>query len=304
MSDSKQILVFGATGQQGGSVTAALLKAGWRVRALVRDPASKKSVALRDAGAEIVVGTFADTASMRRAMQGVHGVFSVQPSSPSGTVTDEEEERYGKVIADLSVERGVQHLVYTSTSAVGDGPTGMGHFESKAHIEKHIRTLPITATIVRPATFMELLTMPGFGLNENRFNFFIRPAQSMQLIAIADIGKFVAAVFTDPARFGGNTFDIASDAVTGHDLAALFSEAAGRAITYSRFSDEVLAAAPFLKRLTELASKGRLTGQADLDALREINTELQSFRSWLAGSGRAAFTEALGTASAWEYADA
>ena len=37
MSNSTQpILVFGATGQQGGSVAQALLKAGWPVRALVR----------------------------------------------------------------------------------------------------------------------------------------------------------------------------------------------------------------------------------------------------------------------------
>jgi uncharacterized protein YbjT (DUF2867 family) len=36
------ILVFGATGQQGGSVATSLLKAGWSVRAFVRDPASPK----------------------------------------------------------------------------------------------------------------------------------------------------------------------------------------------------------------------------------------------------------------------
>jgi len=67
MSDSKQpILVFGATGQQGGSVAGALLKAGWPVRALVRDPSSPKSVALRDAGVELVQGTFADAAAIRR----------------------------------------------------------------------------------------------------------------------------------------------------------------------------------------------------------------------------------------------
>jgi uncharacterized protein YbjT (DUF2867 family) len=304
MSDNKQVLVFGATGQQGGSVAAALLKAGWGVRALVRDPAPDKSVALRNAGAEIVSGTFTDTNSMRRAMNGVHGVFSIQPSSPGGTITDEEEERYGKVIADLAVESGVQHLVYTSTVVIGEGPTGMPHLDSKAHIEEHIRTLPITSTIVRPATFMELLTMTGFGLNEDRFNFFMRPEQSMQLIAVADIGKLVAAVFADPVRFGGKTFDIASDAVTGHDLEALFTEAAGHSISYRRFSEEVLAANPFLGKLTKLADKGRLTGKADLDALREINPELQSFRSWLAGDGRAAFTEALGTAGAWDYADA
>ena len=305
MSDSKHpILVFGATGQQGGSVTAALLKAGWPVRALVRDPASPKSAALRDAGAEFVQGTFADADVIRAAMKGVHGVFSVQPSSPGGTVSDEDEVRFGIAIADLAVESGVEHLVYTSSGAVGDKPTGMGHFDSKARIEAHIRTLPITATIVRPATFMEMLVMPGFGLDEGRFSFFAKPDQSMQLLAVEDIGKFVAAIFADSARYGGETFEIASDTVTGHDLEALFTEAAGRPIAYARFPDEVLAANPFLSKLTALLDEGPLAGHADLDALREINPEMQSFRSWLTGNGRKAFKQALGTAGAWEYGNA
>lgn len=305
MSDSKQpILVFGATGQQGGSVAAALLKAGWPVRALVRDFASPKSVALRDAGIKLVQGTFADANVIRAAMKGAYGVFSVQPSSPSGTMSDEDEVRFGIAIADLAVESGIKHLVYTSGGAVGDEPTGMGHFDSKARIEAHIRTLPITATVVRPATFMEMLVMPGFGLDEGRFTFFAKPDQSMQLLAVEDIGKFVAAIFADPARFGGEAFEIASDAVTGRDLEALLTEAAGRPITYARFSDEVLTANPFLGKLTALLDEGLLAGHADLGALREINPEMQSFRSWLAGSGRKAFEQALGTAGGWEYSQA
>lgn len=305
MSDSKQpILVFGATGQQGGSVATALLKTGWPVRALVRDPASPKSAALRDAGVELVQGTFADADGIRAAMKGVHGVFSVQPSSPGGEVSDEDEVRYGIAIADLAVKGGVAHLVYTSGGAVGDEATGTGHFDSKARIEAHIRTLPITATIVRPVAFMEMLVMPGFGLDEGRFSFFAKPDQSMQLLAVADIGKFVAAIFADPARFGGETFEIASDTVTGRDLEALFTEAAGRPIAYARFPDEVLTANPFLGKLTALLDEGPLAGHADLDALRGINPEMQSFRSWLAGSGRKAFEQALGTAGTWEYGNA
>src|SRR3954470_20306927 len=134
MSDNKRlILVFGATGQQGGSVADALLKAGWSVRALVRDLASKKSTALRDAGVETVQGDFSDSASLRAAMEGVYGVFSVQPSSPGGTVTDDDEIRFGIAIADLAQACGVAHLVYSSVASVEAG-VGLGHFESKLRI--------------------------------------------------------------------------------------------------------------------------------------------------------------------------
>jgi uncharacterized protein YbjT (DUF2867 family) len=169
MSDNqKPILVFGATGQQGGSVAAALLRAGWPVRAFVRDPASPNSLALRNAGAELVEGRLEDAATIRSAMDGAYGVFSVQPSSPSGTVSDAEEERFGIAIADLAVESGVRHLVYTSVIHRGDAPTGLGHFDSKIRIEAYLRALPLTFTVVRPGSFMEMLAMPGFGLDAAR----------------------------------------------------------------------------------------------------------------------------------------
>lgn len=301
MNNRPLILVFGATGQQGGSVAAALIKAGWPVRVMVRNSLSDASLRLRAAGAEVVEGTFDDTEAMRAAMQGAYGVFSVQPSSPGGAVTDEEEVRYGNTIAALAVECGIQHLVYSSGSAVGDQPTGVAHYETKAAIERYIGTLPINATIIRPAAFMELLVMPGFGLDQKRFTFFIQRDKPMQVLAVEDIGKIVTAIFADPQRFTGKTFEIASDVVTGEQLEAYFSAAAGQAIPYSRFSDEFLAANPFMQKLTALVDDGRLAGNADLALMREINPELQSFHAWLAGNGRGAFEQALGNAGRWAF---
>jgi hypothetical protein len=102
-------------------------------------------------------------------------------------------------------------------------------------------------------------------------------------------------------RFDGSTFQVASDAVTGRELEALFTQAARQPIAFSRFSGEVLAASPFIAKLTKLADERRLSGQADLEALRLLNPELMSFRSWLAGSGRKLFEEALGTTGIWRY---
>lgn len=307
LGDAGPVLVFGATGQQGGAVARALLAAGRPVRAFVRDPGSAGAVALRRAGAELVRGDLSDTSSLRVAMAGVHGVFSVQPSSPDPRygVSDEEEVRYGIRIADLAAGQGVRHLVYSSVDALGRGPTGMGHFDSKARIEAHVRALPIAATVVRPAAFMEMLLMPGFGLDTGRFNFFMRPEQPMQLLAIRDLGTIVAEVFADPARFAGATFGVASDAVTGDDLAAAFTEAAGRPIAYARFADDVLAANPLLAGLTALLDDGPLAGSADLEALRALHPGLMSLRDWLAlDATREAFHAALGAPGAWRYRQA
>lgn len=290
MSDNRlPILVFGATGQQGESVVKALLKAGWPVRALVRDVAGAKSIALREAGAELVQGSFADIDGMRTAMQGTYGVFSVLP----GTLTEEEEVRLGCIIADLATEIGVAHFVYSSGASVGEKPTGVPRFDAKGRVEAHIRCLPMTATIVRPMIFMEMLPKAAFGLNQGKFNFFLRPQQSMQLIAVEDIGKFVAAVFANQSRFGGETLRIASDLVTGNDLAAILSEAANRPIAYARFTAAALAANPSFAQMSASIDDGPLSKHADLNLMREINPEILTFRAWLNEKGRDALQTAL-----------
>ncbi|UWU15998.1 NmrA/HSCARG family protein [Rhizobium sullae] len=293
-NDIRPILVFGASGRQGGSVAKALLKAGWPVRALVLDPLKPASIALRDAGVELVPGSFEDTDVIRAAVKDTHGVFSVLPAN----LAAEEEVRYGTSIADLAAERGVAHLVYSSGASVGDKLTGVARFDAKPRIEAHIRKLPITATIVRPMIFMEMLVRPGFGLDEGRLLSLIRPDHSIQLTAVDDIGKFIAAMFADKPRFGGVTLKIASDMVTGLELEAAFTEVAGRPIAYARLPDDVFAANADLAHMAKSLEDGPLAERVDLNAMREINPEILSFRTWLAGSGRQALVHALGTSAA------
>src|ERR1035438_6437787 len=82
---TKTILVTGATGQQGGAVARQLLKQpSFAVRALTRDPAKPAARVLAQAGAELVQGDLDDPASVKRAMEGAGGVFSVQNFMETG----------------------------------------------------------------------------------------------------------------------------------------------------------------------------------------------------------------------------
>ncbi|RYE89243.1 MAG: NmrA/HSCARG family protein [Myxococcales bacterium] len=280
MPENKTILVLGATGQQGGATARALRREGWAVRALVRDPASPKARALE--GVELVRGDYRDAASLAAAVRGVHGVFSVQPSSPSSgqSLTDEDETRFGIAIADAAAQAGVAHLVYTSMASLEPG-TNVGHFESKWRIEEHIRQSGQPATIVRPTTFMELLLEPWFGLEQGRFFFFSAPERPIQLIAVDDIGRLVARVFADPARHLGQTLELAGDELTGPAIAAAFSRARGTPITHARFPAEMLAASPMLRQITAYVDRGGLAGQADIPALRQLVPDLLTLEAWL-----------------------
>lgn len=292
---TKTVLVFGATGQQGGSVAHALLSGDWHVKAFVRNPDSDNARKLLAAGAELVKGEFDDLPSIHHAVAGAYGVFSVQPSSGQGAaygVTDDDEIRFGKTVADIACAAGVQHFIYSSTNAAGSTRTGMGHFDSKSEIENHIRTLGMNFTIIRPAGFMEILALPGLGLDQGYLSFLMRADQAMQSIAVEDIGKIVAQLFAEPDRYRSRTIEIAGDAATGDELAEKFGAALGRPIVYQRFPDSLLAENAFLGTLAALVDSGRLTGNVDLAAFRQEFPFLSTFDDWLKGRGRDALLAA------------
>lgn len=81
MSSNKPLLVvFGATGNQGGSVITnflSLTPSPYALRAVTRDPYSTKAVSLASKGVEVVAGDFNDPRSLDAALSGATIVFSV-----------------------------------------------------------------------------------------------------------------------------------------------------------------------------------------------------------------------------------
>jgi nucleoside-diphosphate-sugar epimerase len=73
MAQQKLAFITGATGGVGGEVAAALLRHGWRVRALARDPA--KAAKTTPDGIEFVAGDAMNEADMTRAAMGAAVVF-------------------------------------------------------------------------------------------------------------------------------------------------------------------------------------------------------------------------------------
>lgn len=293
MTSSSQFLVFGATGQQGGAVARALRANGCEVRAFVRDPHGDRAKALAAEGITLAVGDLFDRASIDSAMVGIRGVFSVQTSSPAGTVTDDEEVLQGKAIADSATAAGVDHLVYSSSGAAGKGLTGMGHFDSKSQIEDHIRTLPIAATITRPASFIEMLMLPGLGLNTGIFTFLMYPENAMQMITLHDLGRINAQILCAPDRYAGQALELSGQSISGTHLARAFTEAAGHPIGYKRFPDEFLSSNAFMRKLTELVDNGVVAGQSDIPALEHEFGAMMTLEDWLSGPGKALFEAAL-----------
>lgn len=276
------VLVFGATGQQGGATARALLSAGVPVRAFVRNAEHPRARELAQLGAELAVGSFEDAASLERAMAGCYGVFSIQPSSgqPQYGLSDADELRIGRQLVGLAQQARVQHFVYSSVGGLEPG-TGVGHFETKWQIEEHVRASGLPATVVRPTAFMELLLEPHFGLAQRAFTFFLRPNDWIQLIAVQDIGRLVAHIFTERQTYLGQTIELAGDQLTGQQIADAIARTTGSPISYAQFPPSLLEQNSLLKRLVELVESHRAVGNADIPALRRILPDLLTFEAWL-----------------------
>ena len=228
--NNKMILVTGATGQQGGAVARQLLKQpGFAVRAMTRDSAKPAARSLAQAGAELFRGDLDDPDSVRRALEGAWGVFSVQNFMESGY---DREIRQGKSLADAAKAAGVQHFVYSSVVSA-DRKTGLPHFESKWQIEQHIHQCGLPYTILRPAFFMQnWYTYAREPILSGTLTLPLNPQTSLQQISVGDIGAFAVMAFQNPSKWAGRTIELAGEELTMQRVAETLSRVLGRSVKY------------------------------------------------------------------------
>jgi uncharacterized protein YbjT (DUF2867 family) len=158
----------------------------------------------------MVLADLDDFDSLIHSMDGAYGTFSMLNFMDAGV---QKEEERGKRVADATKEAAVQHFIYSSVGGA-ERNTGIPHFESKWHVEQHIRELELPYSIVRPTTFMtNLMESPA----NMRFGAFSRmrgeKMKPLQMIAVQDIGKWVAHMFLNRERFLGKAVEIAGDEV-------------------------------------------------------------------------------------------
>ncbi len=271
------ILVTGATGRQGGAVAHHLRSRGFSVRAFVRDPGKARDQL--GEGIDIIHGDLDDLDSIRRALDGAYGVFSIQNPAQAGTGG---EVRQGRAVADAAARSSVTHFVYASAIAA-DQNTGIPFLESKARVERHIHESGLMYTILRPVFFMEnWLGMKGIA---NGIALPLARGMVLQQIAVDDIGSIAAHAFEHPDIFRNRSVDIAGDENSMEEIAATFSRAFNRDVPYREISweDFERAVGPDLANLYRFLQDRWLDGRGrvDIRALQTEAPELTPFERWV-----------------------
>ncbi|MFI8520708.1 NmrA/HSCARG family protein [Streptomyces sp. NPDC085481] len=299
----KTVVVTGATGLQGRAVTRHLLRDGWQVRALTRDPNGPRATALAQSGAQVIRARMEDVDSLISAAEGAWGLFSVQPTVGSpGTAPDftaDDEVRWGVNVAEAAHAAGIGHFVFTSVAEADrhlDEKLPV-NLVSKWRIERHVAALGLPATILRPVSFMENFT-GGYALRNGNLSTGLAPEVPQQIMAVDDVGAVTALVFSQPKEWIGRAVSLAGDELTPVQVAAAIGKALGVPLPYVQIPiDAIRALSEDFAYANEWLNEHGY--RADIPATREIHPGTMDFSTWLQRTGAsriAAFLDSARTA--------
>lgn len=220
------ILVTGATGNVGRNVVEQLIARGADVRAVIRD-AAKVDLS---AGVEVVQGDLLDVDSLRAAMSGVSTLFLL-----NGVVADEFTQAL--ITLNVAREAGIERIVYLSVIH-SDVYVDVPHFAGKFGVERMIEALSLSATVLRPAYFMDNeLTVrdvvTGYGVYPMPIG-----DKGLAMVDARDVGEIAAIELLRREQASTplpTTYLnlVGLDTLTGADAAAIWSEALGRPVSYA-----------------------------------------------------------------------
>jgi uncharacterized protein YbjT (DUF2867 family) len=227
METTMHVLVYGATGTQGGPVARRLLGRGDRVRVLTRDPDPARAIAA--AGAEIAQGDLSDGSGLRAAHEGVDAVFM----QITATARPDQLPLLTRAGAEAVRAAGVGHVVMTTSSVVPPALTGVAAPDARVAMLEAVRSILPGAVVLRPTLLLDNFSGPlRPALDSGVIPQGIPADVPVAYLSADDQAAFAVAALDRPA-LAGELIPIAGpDAVTGPTLAAVLSAAVGHPLQY------------------------------------------------------------------------
>jgi uncharacterized protein YbjT (DUF2867 family) len=219
------ILVTGATGRVGRQVVEQLVKRDADVRVLVRDP-SKANFPTR---VDVVQGEMLDIDSLRTAFSGVSTLFLL--NAVAG-----DEFTQALIALNIAREAGVERVVYLSVIHA-DRFVNVPHFAVKSGAERMIEQMGFSATILRPAYFIDNEVM----IKDVILNHGVYPmpigSKGVAMVDARDIAEVAATELIRreqaPGKLPIETINLVGpDTLTGSDVAAIWSDVLARPVVY------------------------------------------------------------------------
>lgn len=216
------ILVTGAAGKTGRSVTRALVEKGARVRALVRRE-QQASIVEALGVSEVQVGDMNSSSTMEGAMQGVQAVYHICPNvSP-------DEIAIGQAAIRAAQTAGVEHFVFHSV--LKPQTESMPHHWKKLRVEEMLIESRLPYTILQPAAYMQNILVHLESMRERGIYPVPYPAETrLSLVDLVDVAQAAAIVLTEPGHEYAIYELVGMIGISQSELAGILSEELGRPV--------------------------------------------------------------------------
>ena len=307
----KIIVVFGATGAQGGGLVRAILNdpnTEFAVRAVTRDSNSDKAKELAKMGAEVVTADVDDPASVRRALDGAYGAYFV--TFYWAHFSPEKETAEASTYAQAAKDAGLKHVIWSTLEDVREYvpldddrmPTLMGkykvpHFDGKGQSDRFFTEAGVPTTFLRASFYWDNFIYFGSGpkKGEDGKLYLTLPIGDAPMAGITaeDIGKCAYGIFKRGSEMIGKTVGIAGEHLTGKQMAKAMSKALGREVIYNKIPAATFRSFGFpgaddlgnmFQFYDEFADE--LNEIRDVGMSKELNPSLQNFDQWLQKNGQ------------------
>jgi len=237
------ILVVGASGLLGGTITRLLLDQGHAVRILQRsNPAYQAWI---EAGAEGMRGDLKDRPSLDRACDGIDVVITTATAAlRGGDDTFESVDRRGTMnLIDAAKAAGVKHLIYVSAYG-SDLASPVPLLQYKATCEQHIRASGLAYTILKPDIFVEVWVGAVIGIPQKAgepVTLVERGSKRHSFVSVSDVAAVAVAVVGHAAAHDVEIAVGGSPAVSWTQIVEMVGRATGSPlpVRYVRLGEPV-----------------------------------------------------------------
>ncbi len=280
------ILVTGATGRVGRHVVDQLIARNADVRVLVRDPAKANFAS----NVDVVQGDMLDIDALRRAFNGVRTLFLL--NAVAG-----DEFTQAIIALNVAREAGVERVVYLSVFDA-DRAVNVPHFAVKFGAERMLEAMGFSATILRPAYFIDNDVM----IKDVIFNYAVYPmpigSKGVAMVDTRDIAEVAASELLRRDRRAAKKLPsetinlVGPETLTGLEVAAIWSDVLDRPVVYggddpSGFEQNLASIMPkwmaYEMRLMaeRYVSHGMVPNAGDVERLTQIlGRPLHSYREF------------------------
>ncbi|RNI30791.1 SDR family oxidoreductase [Rufibacter immobilis] len=230
---SSIILVTGATGTVGSATVAALSSQGAKVRAGVHSLIKGENLK-RLPGVELVEIDFARPASLAVAFTGVSTALLITPFT-------QDQVAMAQQLIDAAQAAGVRHVVRLSASGAEAEPgIQLGQWHRQA--EEYIKTKELAYTLLRPTSFMQNFVHQQAGSIKEQNAFYLPMGNGrVSYIDARNIGEVAAEILLRPEGHDGKAYTLTGpQALSGSEVARIFSQVTGRTIAYQDVPEEAV----------------------------------------------------------------